>query len=251
MHECSTCRVPNPFEGMCNNAKIKLRKMQNGLDITGDALRCKKCEKNDQKIRYYAGKHFGFGANASKSLIWTSLPQPDRLLIARNFRDYLMENYAGDMDAYITATQESPTCALYAGITKHETADDPILRFLKEKHKDSVADIENRQTRIPEGYVYVFSNPAWPGAVKIGSALFWDQRLQSYQTYDPYRAYRLVSYHYARKRKMAENQIHKDLDEHHISGEWFWTSDKIAGVIASVIEEINADPIAPPENLSG
>ena len=42
-----------------------------------------------------------------------------------------------------------------------------------------------------QGYVYIITNPAWPGWIKIGKAIDATDRLRSYQTYSPFRDYSL------------------------------------------------------------
>lgn len=41
------------------------------------------------------------------------------------------------------------------------------------------------------GYIYIITNPAWENWVKIGITDNLDKRLQTYQTCDPYRAYKI------------------------------------------------------------
>lgn len=41
-----------------------------------------------------------------------------------------------------------------------------------------------------EKMVYLISNPAWPGWYKIGVALNWKKRWNSYQTGSPFRDYK-------------------------------------------------------------
>lgn len=241
MFECSSCHNEFLFEDMCGNARKKITKRLNGIPTSGTALRCKHCEKTDQKTRYYAGLHFGFGANASKNKIWTSLPQDDRWLIAQQFRDILEQSYSGELNNYIKAIKETetPDSIIYDKITP--TINDPILRFLKEKHKEITEDFDNRQAKIPEGYVYGVENPAWPRAIKIGSALFYDKRLQNYQTGDPHRSYSLVFTHYVRNRKLAEVKIHQALSTRKISGEWFYKHVDNLAIISDIVDEINME----------
>jgi hypothetical protein len=73
------------------------------------------------------------------------------------------------------------------------------------------------------GCVYVIKNPAWPEWVKVGKAVDATDRLKSYQTSDPFRAYEL--YHSVTKenRHTAEVEAHKALEalSEDRKNEWF------------------------------
>jgi len=75
----------------------------------------------------------------------------------------------------------------------------------------------------PEGDVYIITNKAWPEWVKIGKAIDAKDRLKSYQTGDPLRAYEL--YHSVAKenRHTAEVEAHKALEalSEDRKNEWF------------------------------
>ena len=75
----------------------------------------------------------------------------------------------------------------------------------------------------PEGDVYIIINKAWPEWVKIGKAIDAKDRLKSYQTGDPLRAYEL--YHSVAKenRHTAEVKAHKALEalSEDRKNEWF------------------------------
>jgi hypothetical protein len=44
-------------------------------------------------------------------------------------------------------------------------------------------------SNFPSGYLYIISNPSFPGWHKIGTSFDLDKRLATYQTGDPYRGY--------------------------------------------------------------
>ena len=75
----------------------------------------------------------------------------------------------------------------------------------------------------PEGDVYIITNKAWPDWVKLGKAIDAKDRLKSYQTGDPLRAYEL--YHSVAKenRHTAEVKAHKALEalSEDRKNEWF------------------------------
>ena len=62
---------------------------------------------------------------------------------------------------------------------------------------------------IKEGYVYVITNKAFPGWVKIGMAIDAEDRLNGYQTSSPYRDYVLEHSVYTNNRRKAEKEAHK------------------------------------------
>ena len=75
---------------------------------------------------------------------------------------------------------------------------------------------------VKEGYVYVISNKAWPGWVKIGMAVDSEDRLKGYQTGDPHRSYKLEFSRNFNDRRKAESKAHVLAGKSSIqSGEWF------------------------------
>lgn len=78
-------------------------------------------------------------------------------------------------------------------------------------------------TTSTKGDVYIITNKAWPEWVKIGKAVDATDRLKSYQTSDPFRAYEL--YHSVTKenRHTAEVEAHKALEvlSKDRKNEWF------------------------------
>ena len=77
-----------------------------------------------------------------------------------------------------------------------------------------------------EGYVYVISNPAWPGWVKVGMAIDANDRCSSYQTSSPLRDYTLHCAISSDDRRKDESTAHKRLDAvaSDRRGEWFKVS---------------------------
>lgn len=100
---------------------------------------------------------------------------------------------------------------------------DPILDRIRAENREVLSGLNNRQAGTKEGFLYVLSNPAWPGVVKVGRALDPADRQRSYNTGDPYRAFVLHGYHYSPNRYAAEQVAHGMLRAHyrHIGGEWF------------------------------
>lgn len=73
------------------------------------------------------------------------------------------------------------------------------------------------------GYLYVITNEAFDGWVKVGTTDNLTKRLHTYQTGDPFRRYRVVySVHHPKYRE-AEKKI-KEVMKHfalQIKGEWY------------------------------
>ena len=67
------------------------------------------------------------------------------------------------------------------------------------------------------GYIYIISNPAFPNIYKVGIARDVTQRLNSYQTPDPERAYKLEYSLKTKKYIEIEKYIHTNFDNRH---EW-------------------------------
>lgn len=100
---------------------------------------------------------------------------------------------------------------------------DPVLEAVRNRHRLELEGLNNKQSSIKEGFVYIISNVAWPGMKKVGSAIDPEKRLDNYQTYDPYRGYVLEYYQYADDRRFLERRVQQDLValKVHGSDEWF------------------------------
>lgn len=72
------------------------------------------------------------------------------------------------------------------------------------------------------GQVYVITNPAFEGWVKVGMAVEASDRLNNYQTSSPFRDYVLQSFLDVADRREAEATIHQRLSKRfERQGEWF------------------------------
>jgi len=111
---------------------------------------------------------------------------------------------------------------------------------------------------VKEGYVYVISNKAWPGWVKIGMAVDVDERLNSFQTSSPHRDYILEHSVASNDRRKSEKEAHTralplSTDT---KGEWFKLSVEQAITILDNLDEqhrtvIKADTHEKEDNLQG
>ena len=81
----------------------------------------------------------------------------------------------------------------------------------------------------PKKYVYVMSNPAYPGMYKVGVAANVEARLNSYQTGDPKRGYRKEFAKLTPEYKTCEPYIHAKFN-----GLGEWVSGDLSAIIAAI-----------------
>ena len=70
------------------------------------------------------------------------------------------------------------------------------------------------------GFVYMISNPAFPNHVKIGMTMDVFSRLKQYQTYDPFRQFKLEHYRFVLDRREMERGILDHPEVMTENGEW-------------------------------
>lgn len=93
-----------------------------------------------------------------------------------------------------------------------------------------------------EGQVYIITNPAWEGWIKVGMAIDANDRCNGYQTSSPMRDYKLQYTKDFNDRRAAEAQAHKLCGKKALqqNGEWFKINIKDAiKLIESITEEQN------------
>ena len=71
------------------------------------------------------------------------------------------------------------------------------------------------------GYVYLITNPAWPGLVKVGRAVDPKERRSTFNCSDPMRRYRIEAAVLFPDRYVAEAEMHRILHKYRVGGEWF------------------------------
>ena len=99
---------------------------------------------------------------------------------------------------------------------------------IAEKYADAVGT---------DGFIYVVTNPAFPGYVKIGCAINVCSRLADYQTYCPFRSFKLEHAVYVSDRRKAEALVHMMFHAQRGMGEWFQiTVDEAVDALESVRE---------------
>ena len=91
----------------------------------------------------------------------------------------------------------------------------------------------------PQGQVYIITNPAWEGWVKVGMAVDAVDRAGNYQTSSPYRDYELAHIVDTQDRRATEVETHARLgDLFEQRNEWFKCSVEMAKrIMDGVVEE--------------
>jgi hypothetical protein len=102
--------------------------------------------------------------------------------------------------------------------------------------KEYQRQLRNEQRFVEEKYIYVISNPAWGGWLKIGLSKDPKKRIQSYQVYSPLRDYRLE---FMFKTFYGHRIEMKLKDKIEIRGEWFNVSiDDVKKMIFKINSQI-------------
>ena len=118
-------------------------------------------------------------------------------------------------------TKDTPTYIKQEGTKGFEEAAFSAL----ENFKDS-----------PQGQVYIITNPAWEGWVKVGMAVDAEDRASNYQTSSPYRDYKLAHIVDTQDRRATEAETHARLgDLFEQRNEWFKCSVEMAKRIMDAV----------------
>ena len=117
----------------------------------------------------------------------------------------------------------------------------PLYKAGRYKSFDDAAfsSLQNYETST-EGEVYIITNPAWKGWIKIGMAIDAEDRCKGYQTSSPLRDFKLKFKKYFDDRRTAEQTAHtlcaKKADKR--KGEWFKLDLKTAKNIINNMEVV-------------
>ena len=103
------------------------------------------------------------------------------------------------------------------------------MRTLKARRlSDAAKDLFETKS----GQVYIISNPAFPGWVKVGRAYDAKDRLRSYQTSSPFRDYTLEWSLPTRDASVSEHKAHVKLEaKFDRRGEWFKVTPELAEAV--------------------
>ncbi len=78
------------------------------------------------------------------------------------------------------------------------------------------------------GLVYIIENNVFPEHYKIGMTIDIQDRLASYQTYDPYKGFKIIKYEFVLDRKHSETKLLNHPDIFIESGEWVSRNNAVA-----------------------
>ena len=98
-----------------------------------------------------------------------------------------------------------------------DSAFESLPKFSKTAPKRT--DIE-KEVAYGDKYVYIISNPAWPGEYKVGIAGDPDSRLKTYQTAAPDRDYELIDFWQTPNAEEIEHRVHDNFPN---KNEWVQT----------------------------
>ena len=73
---------------------------------------------------------------------------------------------------------------------------------------------------VKSGIVYMIDNPIYPDHYKIGMTIDLKSRLDSYQTYDPYRRFKVIKYDFVLDRVLGEKKVLNHPQIARECGEW-------------------------------
>jgi hypothetical protein len=104
--------------------------------------------------------------------------------------------------------------------------------------EDAAFNSLSKYTTSSEGEVYIITNPAWKGWIKIGMAIDANDRCNQYQTSSPMRDYKLKFKKYFDDRRTAEQTAHTLCAKkaNNRKGEWFKLDIKTAKDIINNME---------------
>ena len=89
--------------------------------------------------------------------------------------------------------------------------------------EDAAFDALSKYTSSTEGQVYIITNKAWKGWIKVGMAIDSEDRCNQYQTSSPFRDYTLEYKKFFTDRRKAEQVAHSLCNKkaQDRNGEWF------------------------------
>lgn len=114
------------------------------------------------------------------------------------------------------------------GLGKHKTnnrlarklAGLTLLRLNDSRNELKLIFKAKQTTKNNFGFVYIVSNPAFDGCVKIGLTKNLNKRLDTYQTYDPFRQFKVEHYTVCENVRELEKRILDKFSIDLIKGEW-------------------------------
>ena len=165
-----------------------------------------------------------------------------------NKGDLVLDPFCGCATTCIAAEQlNRKWIGIDVSVRAYELVKDRLKKEIKGEQENGQRDLLNyakevyfttnppKRTDIQDGdnllrkYVYIISNPKYKGEYKVGIAKDWKARLNSYQTSDPDRNYKLEYKKYTPLFRPIEKHIHAKFENKH---EW------VRGKLNDIIQEI-------------
>ena len=94
------------------------------------------------------------------------------------------------------------------------------LLKLNKKREEKRESSKKVKQKTKSGIVYIISNEAFPGYYKVGMTQNLNQRLKSYQTYDPHRRFKVEHYKVVENARSVESYFLTHYNVSISSGEW-------------------------------
>lgn len=110
------------------------------------------------------------------------------------------------------------------------------LLNIRNKYNEEIR-VHGEQVSFKEGFVYLISNDAFPGWIKAGMTIDYENRLVQYNVYDPTSGYKMHTVKWVSNRREKENLLLSELTNKAVSckGEWFCIDKMIAMEIFTTI----------------
>jgi pyocin large subunit-like protein len=129
----------------------------------------------------------------------------------------------------------------HKGKTEHEPRKSPAeitpeLTEMRERLKAIYRESDNKQSGMKDGFVYVITNPVFPGWVSVGQSSDPVRRLTAYQRACPHRRFKLADYFYFRDRRKAEREVHRRFRKAGLKMKREWVQAPVQEVISFVQE---------------
>jgi hypothetical protein len=112
----------------------------------------------------------------------------------------------------------------------------PLWKPGRFKIEGVFGSVENEDDKSKRGYIYCISNPAWPDLIKVGKAEVMEKRLNAYQTYSPFRDFKLEWSIEVDDRHTVEAAFHEGRKT--VNGEWYFMSAHEAYCIVQSIPQV-------------
>ena len=176
--------------------------------------------------------------------VTNTLPEMYRDYINLQYKDgiwYYTGNASGrsTLEAYLKKNKKR----MYVG-GKYVSVNDATHAPGRFKNYNDVVFKEYYKNRhIQEGNIYLISNPAWDGWLKVGRAMSVPDRLKVFQTGSPYRDYKVEYAIAVEDAPHIEKLLHKELKNKYRSKyEWFKldVSDAL-NILNEVIDNVKND----------